>query len=164
MISFRKGNNRFMARTAAVFIHRKRILLHQAEGNNYWSLPGGRIEFTESSRIALIREMREELNYDIAVIRLLWLIENFFRENRIKTHEIGFYYLAEFPGGSTIYQTKKDIYGKDGKTKLTFRWVLLNELENIPLFPSFLRTSLQHLPLYIHHIVHRDNESEGNHQ
>ena len=38
-----------------------RILLHRADYEDFWSLPGGRVEMLEDSREALRREMLEEL-------------------------------------------------------------------------------------------------------
>ena len=40
-----------------------------------WTLPGGGIELLEPSDKALKREMQEELQVDIRIERLLWVIE-----------------------------------------------------------------------------------------
>jgi len=79
MISFSIGEARFNYRTVAVIIHDGYVLLHRADYENFWGLPGGRVEILESSDVALARELREELgqNVDAQVGRLLWMAENF---------------------------------------------------------------------------------------
>jgi 8-oxo-dGTP pyrophosphatase MutT (NUDIX family) len=37
-------------------------LIHQAVGDSFWSLPGGRVDMGESSVQTIVREMREELS------------------------------------------------------------------------------------------------------
>jgi 8-oxo-dGTP pyrophosphatase MutT (NUDIX family) len=44
----------------------------------FWALPGGRAEMGEVAEHTIRREMREEMSTDVVVIRLLWLVENFF--------------------------------------------------------------------------------------
>lgn len=45
----------------------------------------------------LKREMLEELNSDIEILRLLWLAENFFEYDSKECHELGLYFLMQFP-------------------------------------------------------------------
>ncbi len=71
---------RFHYRVAGVATHDGRVLLHRSENDDFWSLPGGRTQHSESAAAALRREMREELGAEVTVVRLLWVVENFFRE------------------------------------------------------------------------------------
>lgn len=77
MISVEVGAVRFNLRVAGVCLNEDRVLVHQAPWEAFASLPGGRIEAMESTEGALRREMREELGCEVAVERLLWVIENF---------------------------------------------------------------------------------------
>lgn len=56
--------------TCGLFVRAKRVLLaHRSEQKtwypNVWDLPGGHVEPGEDSRVALVREMREELGVEI---------------------------------------------------------------------------------------------------
>lgn len=78
MIRFDQGDHRFNFRAVGVAVYHDKVLLHQAEGDSFWSLPGGRVEFGEAAEQTLLREMREELDVEVEIVRLLWLVENFF--------------------------------------------------------------------------------------
>ncbi len=49
------------------------LLVKQSYGNQYWSLPGGVVEFGESVDQAAIREVKEETGLDIRVKRMIGL-------------------------------------------------------------------------------------------
>lgn len=156
MLRFRINHTFFTLRTAAVIIKEEAILLHRAEGNDFWSLPGGRIEPMESSSDALTREMREELGVDINVLRLLWIMEYFYRENSQDNHEIGFYYLAQLPGKNPLLDFSGTYITQDGATQLMFRWHRLDALNSIELYPVFLKQTLLSLPQEPQHVVFTD--------
>ena len=78
MITFVRNNVRFGLRVAGIAIHKGHVLLHRAECDDFWALPGGRGELLEPAVAALKREMKEEMDADVTVVRLLWVLENFF--------------------------------------------------------------------------------------
>lgn len=78
MIEFTEGPVRFNYRVAGVCIREGRVLLHGWAPYDLWALPGGRPELLEFSTDALAREMREETDLRVDVVRLLWIAENFF--------------------------------------------------------------------------------------
>lgn len=49
------------------------LLVKQSYGNQYWSLPGGVVEFGESVDQAVVREVKEETSLDIHVKRVVGL-------------------------------------------------------------------------------------------
>ena len=61
--------------TALVFIRKEDtiLLVKQSYGNQYWSLPGGVVEFGESVDQAAVREVKEETGLDIRVKRVVGL-------------------------------------------------------------------------------------------
>lgn len=69
MITFARENTRFTYRIVGVTIEDGRVLLHQAEGDDFWALPGGRAELLEPAEATLRREMREELDIEVEVVR-----------------------------------------------------------------------------------------------
>jgi ADP-ribose pyrophosphatase YjhB (NUDIX family) len=167
MITFTIGQARFVHRVAGVCIHEGHVLLQRSEDDSFWFLPGGRIEVMESSEEAIRREMREELKLDedVQVERLLWIVENLFIDDSLGgfNHELGLYYLIALPNGSDFYNKNKthaaiEDTGVFADEPLTFalRWFPLEALDDIPLYPTFLKAALRNLPASVQHIVHRD--------
>lgn len=156
MISFDRDGILFTLRSAAIFLNNDHVLLHKGEGNDFWSFPGGRVETMESSIDAIKREMEEELKEQTRIIRLLWIVENFYKENNKKTHEIGFYYLSELPKDSSIYSTI-EFPGQNGSIKLLFKWHSLKSLNTITLYPTFFRTAFERIPKTPECVINRDN-------
>lgn len=84
MITFERGNNKFIFRVAGLTIHNNKILIHQYEGYDFWALP----ELQENTIETIKREIKEELDEDITVERLLWCCENFYEhEEHFITYE-----------------------------------------------------------------------------
>ena len=55
MIVFDRGQVRFNYRVGAIVLHGQRVLLQGVEGEEFWTLPGGRGELLEPAREALAR-------------------------------------------------------------------------------------------------------------
>jgi 8-oxo-dGTP diphosphatase len=51
----------------------KILLVRQAYGERYWSLPGGKMELGESIDEAAVREVREETGLEVRVTRVIGL-------------------------------------------------------------------------------------------
>lgn len=51
------------------------LVKHSKHGIAYWLLPGGGIKVGEDIRIALKRELKEELNLDVSEKELLFVVE-----------------------------------------------------------------------------------------
>jgi len=155
MITFDEGRARFNYRVVGIALNRDRVLLHRAEMDDFWSLPGGRVGMLEPAEDALKREMREELGIEIHIERLVWVVENFFEHDNKSYHELAFYFLMAFPHDSHAYKNE-EFLGNDESIKLFFKWHQLSKLEEVRLYPSFLRKGLSLLPEGIEHIVHTD--------
>lgn len=158
MISFDfEPDRRFSYRIVAVVTHEGNVLLHRADFENFWSLPGGRAEILETSHTTLEREMREELGVTVMVRRLLWVVENFFTLESRCIHELGLYYVVDLPRNSPYLDKTREYAGREiDSAPLIFRWFPLESLPSVKLMPSFLRTSLAHLPDSVEHVIHAD--------
>ena len=156
MITFDDGNRRFTYRAVSIVLHAGRVLLQRLEGEDYWALPGGRVEWLEPAGQTVRREMGEELGVEARVERLVWVAENFFEDRGRAYHEIALYFLVSFPAGAAPYQHSEPFYGDEEGTRLIFGWFPLDRLEAMPLYPTFLRTRLRALPPAIEYIVHHD--------
>ena len=157
MIRFDQGTRRFNYRVVGVAIHDGSVLLHRADHEAFWTLPGGRAEHGETAEETLEREMREELATDVAVVRLLWFVENFFEYDGRSYHEIALYFLMQLPE-SSLPRSSESFDRFDAGVRLRFKWhrVQADLLTQLPLFPAFLPQALTELPNTTVHVVQRD--------
>ena len=162
MITFDDGVGRFNYRIAGVAIQDGVVLLHRAERDPFWTLPGGRAEHGETAEQTIKREMREELDADVDVVRLLWLVENFFEHEGLRYHEIALYFLIQFPENS-LPRTSAAFDRVVNGTLFTFQWhpVQADRLTQLPVYPRFLSQALTRLPPSVVHIVERETTSSA---
>ena len=162
MICFDQGTRRFNYRVVAVAIHNDSVLLHRADHEPFWTLPGGRAEHGETSEQTITRELREEPGTVVQVDRLLWVVENFFEYGGLSYHELALYFLIHFRQGSAALDSEA-FDGVEADMPLRFRWfpVRREELVALPLLPAFLAQGLTDLPQSVVHVVHRDAVPPG---
>lgn len=103
--------------------------------------------------------MREEIDIDVEVVRLLWFVENFFTSGDMRYHEIALYFLMRLPATCKYLVQPGPFYGleQEGDVKLTFQWFPRQQevLTGLPLLPSFLQAAVQALPEAVQHIVQK---------
>lgn len=152
-IVFKTEEAIFNFRVAGIWIENGHVLIHRAVYDTSWSLPGGRVAMLEDSKESIIRELQEELGIDIEVEKLLWSAENFFEYDDQSFHEIGFYYKISSKQAGNYFR-EDEFHGKEGE-RLIYKWVPIEALEQMELYPVFLRTDLKNIPEYPQHIVAR---------
>lgn len=92
------GAGGFKCRAAAVIRDGDRVLVCAVDHIDGWLLPGGRVQFGESSAAALVRELREELEIDFLVPGAPALVAEGIRvEDGLIRQEVCFYYEVEWP-------------------------------------------------------------------
>lgn len=170
MITFEHGDRRFNLRAVGVILDGdgRRVLIHRASHEDFWTLPGGRVEMGESAAEALVREMREELGVHVEVGRLLWVVEGFMEFLERRWHEVSFYFLATLPADCPLYDKErwsgweegieetlmpKQLRGVTDRIELLFEWYDRERLHEVNLFPRFLQDGLRTLPTEVQHIV-----------
>jgi ADP-ribose pyrophosphatase YjhB (NUDIX family) len=156
MIRIESGDRRFNYRVVGVAIHDDHVLLHRAEDDDFWALPGGRCELMEAAPAALAREMQEETGTAVHVERLLWVVESFFRYRGNDFHELGLYFLLTLPAGSPLLALDRPFIGYEPTCRLIFEWHRLASLDAVRLYPVFLRAGLHALPASPAHILDND--------
>ena len=80
-----------------VCIRNGRLLLCRAKGGATTYLPGGHIEFGETGRQALVREIKEEPGLDAQTGRFLGVVENSFTQHGKPHAEINLVYELALP-------------------------------------------------------------------
>ncbi|MDX1619679.1 MAG: NUDIX domain-containing protein [Nitriliruptorales bacterium] len=145
---FRDGDTIFHLRVAGVAVADGRVLLHRALDEDFWSLPGGRVRVGETAAEALHREMREEIDAEVEVGGLLWLIENFFDHRPldgsggepVAHHELGMYLEMSMP--QQVQEREEfdgiELAGTEDEFRLRFRWFLQEEVSSTDVRPAVL--------------------------
>ena len=93
---------------------------------------GGGLDFGESSKAAIIREIREELGADIKAPQLLGVLESVFQYEGQPGHEIVFVYNAQFVDGA-LYD-RAELTVQEGKRRFKARWRSLDQLRGDPVW------------------------------
>lgn len=143
MLTFERQNNKFNFRVAGIAIHNNKILLHTTPDHDYWVLPGGRVEFNESTSDGIVREIQEELGVFVHVDRLSYVHELIFTEDAKNFHELGFYYLISLPENNEITDKESEFNGIEDGGRLIFRWFSFDELNQIEVYPEFIKRDIQ---------------------
>lgn len=119
-ISVELENYKLNVRTCAFIRCKGEILVCEHKNKNYYSLPGGRVKVGEDSKEALLRELKEELNYDLGEndLRIARVIENFFVYKEKNIHEYLFVYLCDLD--ETLYNGDFKNLENDS---ITMNWV-----------------------------------------
>jgi ADP-ribose pyrophosphatase YjhB (NUDIX family) len=104
-----------------------------------WLLPGGGIEEGETSRMAAVREVKEETSLDISVDRMLWHVEQL--KNDGQQRYVNFF-LAHVTGGELILGEDPE-FDEAGQVLREVRKVSMDELADLPnVYPEFIRKEL----------------------
>lgn len=103
-----------------------KILLCRAKGGSTSYLPGGHVEFGETGREALKREIREELGLDCAVGRFLGVVENAFTQHGKPHAEV-----------NLVYELKLDTDACEAREDwIEFAWHPLADLASAKILPA----------------------------
>ena len=104
-----------------------RILLCRAKGGGSSYLPGGHIDFGETAREALVREIREELGVEAETGKFLGVVENSFIQHGKPHSEINLVFelkFAELPAAVAREEW------------IEFEWCALGDLGKANLLPG----------------------------
>ena len=125
-------------RVAAIIVRGRSILLarHERDGESYWLLPGGGVEYGEPLEAALVRELKEEAHLDIRVHRLV-LVNDSIPPDRHR-HIVNVYFTAEIIGG-------KLVVGRDDKRLVDMKFVPITRLPRLTFYPDIRETLVRGL-------------------
>ncbi len=119
-----------------VCVRNSRLLLCHSTGADNTYLPGGHVEFMESARRSLAREMLEETGLTVAVGRFLGAVEHAFVQHGVPQSEINLVFEMNVPG------LKADSYVQPREERIDFLWADIDNLEEARFEPAVLRDLL----------------------
>ena len=106
-----------------------KVLLCFPKDRSYAYLPGGHIEFGETGRVALVREMKEETGLDATAGELLGVVESSFVQKGERHCEINLVYRMEvekWRGGEV----------ESCEDWICFDWVECDKINTVNLLPN----------------------------
>lgn len=132
-IDFIDDKYRFNARSCAIIYNKDKtkVLLFKAdEARDFYMLPGGRIKHFEDSKTAIIREMHEELGWNLDY-NFYAIQENFLETKSQKITQYCFCYKA-------IYNEEiiKETFACLDNDYQHFYWVDIDKLDNCKILPN----------------------------
>ena len=117
-----------------------KVLLCRAVGGSSTYLPGGHVEFGETGREALVREVKEELGVDSSAGRFLGVVENKFMQHGKPHAEVNLVYELKLADG--VDAVSKESW-------IEFEWVADADIPSANLLPEqFRRISSEAAPFF----------------
>lgn len=136
----------FKYRVCGAVVVDNKLLTVKIMDNDFYCLPGGHVAQKELANDAIIREIKEEVSCDVLKKTLFAICENIFEGKNSKTvQEIGMYYFIK-PSSDINLEDRIFIELDDGINKrLEFKWVDLDDLDNINFKPKFLVEQIKNM-------------------
>jgi 8-oxo-dGTP diphosphatase len=128
-----------------VVVHNQKVLLAKELKNGFLFLPGGHVEVGESIKVALVREFKEELNWDVTTGAFLGCVENLWYYTRkgdnqpVAVYEINFLF-AVTPDRSCLAAEPTST-----ESHISFQWVPLDALADFNVLPGAVKDVLKDL-------------------
>lgn len=149
-LTFKTPEGRFNYRVCAVIICDGKLLVMKDNRSPYFYLPGGRVALHETAESAVLREVREELAVEAAIIRPLWMVQSFFTEDVTgeRFHELCLYYWIDV-ADSRLLSQGECFAGPEREKGHRFTWLPFEQVETAYLYPLFLKKHIRSLPEHL---------------
>lgn len=118
-----------------VCVSNGKVLLCYPKDRSYSYLPGGHIEFGETGREALVREMKEETGLDATAGDLLGVVESSFVQKGEKHCEINLIYAMEVKVKGEGEQRNVS----SCEDWICFDWVECDKIDSVNLLPPEMK-------------------------
>ena len=149
-ITLEVGEYMLNVRAAVIIIHNNKVLVHKNVNKTHYALPGGRVAIGDDSKETVKREIKEELNKDIEVEGYAATVENFFKIESKKYHEILFIHRGEFVEDEDK-KIEYILHNQEGKDYLQYEWIDLDKLKEYNIVPTCVKNILlsREYPIHI---------------
>lgn len=128
--------NQFEVCARAIIKDKGRILVCWHKEKKYHFFPGGHVEFGESAKAALVRELKEELDIKVKKISLFGVFENMYIEkNDIHPEHRGLHHEINF----VFEVTAKNPKDKSLEDHIDFVFLDKNKFKKTKVFPLSLQ-------------------------
>lgn len=114
-----------------IYIKEGKVLLAKYRGKRNYHLPGGGIEKGESARNALIREIKEEINKDVTIIKFIGVVENQWEENKNSFFETNYLFIISFEQNNDF---------TSNEDKLMFHLIDIAKLKEVKILPEIMNS------------------------
>lgn len=130
---------KFNFRVGVIIENNGRVLLERGNNIDFSVIPGGRVQTLETVKETLIREIKEELDFDISMeeISFVSIIENFFVMDETKYHELYYVFRIKLDDNNIITKQNNFINKDSGKSSYT--WVNIDKIEDVKILPVELK-------------------------
>ena len=118
-----------------------KVLLCLPKDRSYAYLPGGHIEFGETGREALVREMKEETGLDATAGELLGVVESSFVQKGERHCEINLIYKMEV-ALPTAADGNRQLPTAALEDWICFDWVECDKIDSVNLLPPEMKRQL----------------------
>jgi ADP-ribose pyrophosphatase YjhB (NUDIX family) len=126
-------NTRFTIRVYGIILNEKDEVLLSDEsymGHRFTKFPGGGLEYGEGTIDCLKREMMEEANSEIEILKHIYTTD-FFQESKFHPgmQVVSIYYLARFTAAPGFSVSNKSFdFPDDAERGQSFRWMSVSKL------------------------------------
>lgn len=100
----------YKVRVGVVLIHDQKILLVRQNNRPFWVFPGGTLEMNENLTECAVRELKEEVNLDVSIEKVLYLAD-FLHQGQDKQprHTVDVFMLARYEAGTPMMTVDENL-------------------------------------------------------
>jgi len=127
-----KNKNDFEVCVRAIIQNNGKILICYEKGKDYYFTPGGHIEFGETAKETLCRELKEELNISIKRCSFIGTVENIFIQDGEHHHELDLIFNVE----------AENVSDKSREDHIDFFFMDIDKFSKEKILPTALQKSI----------------------
>ena len=132
---------KFNFRVGVILEYNNSVILEKGNSCDFAVIPGGRVQTLEDIKSGLIREIQEEMHFDISKkeIKLQDIIENFFTSNNVKYHELYFVYRVKLDSNDEIVNRKYGEFINYDSESNWYEYVDIDKIDEQNIKPDVLK-------------------------
>lgn len=157
-VLFKTENYVFSYRVGGILIHKGKVLMQRAAGDDGYAVVGGHVALGETTEETVVREFKEEIGADIKVERLLMVNESFFPWGNRPCHQINLFYLVSLKNEEQI-PLDRDFKALDElgaeRIELDMCWIPLERIPEVKIYPKDAKQYILNPPKEIVHFVYK---------